>query len=129
MVRLFALALASSALAATLTLTTPGVAQSQAAVAPKPQFGSFGFDEAGMDRSIAPGDNFYLFANGGWMKNTAIPADKASFGAFEQLQDLSDARTRDLLEAARTDPSSKIGTALTVARMRAATCPLVNSLE
>ncbi len=37
-----------------------------AAAGPKPQIGSFGFDTAGMDRSVAPGDNFYLFANGSW---------------------------------------------------------------
>ncbi|CAN5476569.1 M13 family metallopeptidase [soil metagenome] len=77
----------------------------------KPQFGTFGFDEAGMDRSVAPGDDFYAFANGTWSKNTPIPADKSNFGAFEVLQDLSDQRTRGLLEAAGKDPTSKIGQA------------------
>jgi putative endopeptidase len=77
----------------------------------KPQFGTFGFDEAGMDRSVAPGDDFYAFANGTWSKNTPIPADKSNFGAFEVLQDLSDLRTRGLLETAGKDPVSKIGQA------------------
>ena len=80
-------------------------------IAAKPMFGTFGFDEKGMDKSVAPGDDFYAFANGAWTKTTPIPADKSSFGAFEVLQDLSDQRPRGLLEAAARKPDSKIGTA------------------
>jgi len=79
--------------------------------APKAALGAFGFDESGMDRSVQPGDNFYEFANGTWAKNTAIPADKSNYGMFVALQDLSQQRTRDLLEAAKGDPNSKIGIA------------------
>jgi len=43
-----------------------------------PTFGSFGFDEQGMDRTVAPGDDFYAYANGGWAKATPIPARSAS---------------------------------------------------
>jgi len=95
--------------------TTPLDKISKAPVAPKnasgAQIGTFGFDEKGMDRSIRPGDDFYAFANGTWAKTTAIPADKSSYGAFDVLQDLSRERTRGILEAAKTDPNSKIGTA------------------
>ena len=35
-------------------------------------------DVAGMDRAIRPGDDFYGYANGGWMKTTVIPPDRAS---------------------------------------------------
>ncbi|MGR6327812.1 M13 family metallopeptidase [Sphingomonas sp. XXL09] len=76
-----------------------------------PQIGRFGFDEQGMDKSVAPGDDFYAFANGTWAKTTAIPADKASFGAFDTLADLSRDRTRGILEAAAKQKGSKIGTA------------------
>lgn len=82
-----------------------------AATADKPQIGAFGFDEAGMDRSVAPGDDFYNYANGTWAKTTAIPADKSSFGAFDTLADLSRDRTRGILEAAAKQKGSKIGTA------------------
>jgi putative endopeptidase len=85
----------------------------EAPPAPKPQYGTFGFDEAGMDRSVAPGDDFYLFANGTWAKNTPIPSDKSNYGAFTVLQDLSQQRVRDILDAATADPSSRIGTAYT----------------
>lgn len=76
-----------------------------------PQIGSFGFDVAGMDRAIAPGDDFYGHANGGWAKNTPIPADKSNFGMFSVLSDLSTERTRALLDEARAQGESKIGTA------------------
>lgn len=79
----------------------------------KPQYGTFGFDEAGMDKSVAPGDNFYDYGNGTWAKTTPIPADKSNYGAFNVLADLSEARTKGILEAAAADPTSKIGTAFT----------------
>jgi putative endopeptidase len=77
----------------------------------RPTFGTFGFDEAGMDTSIDPSDDFFGYAGGNWVKATPIPSDRASFGAFDVLQDLSQQRTKGILEAAASDPTSKIGTA------------------
>ncbi len=85
--------------------------QTVAAPAGKPTYGTFGMDTAGMDKTIAPGDDFYGFANGTWAKNTPIPADKSNYGAFNVLADLSESRTRGILESAAKTPSSKIGTA------------------
>jgi putative endopeptidase len=79
--------------------------------ADKPAYGSYGFDTAGMDRSVRPGNDFYAYANGTWAKNTAIPADKSNYGAFNLLDDLSKERTHAILEDARRDPASKIGAA------------------
>ncbi len=76
-----------------------------------PTFGAFGFDEQGMDRTVAPGDDFYAYANGGWAKATPIPADKSNYGSFNLLSDLSESRTRGILDAAAKDPQSKIGRA------------------
>ncbi len=81
------------------------------APAPKPALGDFGFDATGMDRTVAPGDNFYRYANGTWAKNTPIPADKSNYGMFTMLDDLSKERTRAIIEEAAKDPSSKIGIA------------------
>jgi putative endopeptidase len=75
-----------------------------------PQIGTFGFDEAGMDRSVAPGDNFYDFASGGWSRATPVPADKSNYGAFDVLADLSRDRTRGILEAEQAK-GSKLGLA------------------
>jgi putative endopeptidase len=111
--------LACSALAA--CATTPTAPVETAAVAPpaepapppapKPEIGSFGFDAGGMDKSVKPGDNFYKYANGNWERITPIPADKSSYGMFTALDDLSKTRTRELLDAAKGDPNSKIGVA------------------
>ncbi|HEY9233408.1 MAG TPA: M13 family metallopeptidase [Phenylobacterium sp.] len=71
-----------------------------AAPAGKPKFGTFGFDVAGMDRTVAPGDDFYAFANGGWMRATEIPADRGSFATFTALAELAAERTRAIIEDA-----------------------------
>lgn len=74
-----------------------------------PQIGSFGFDTAGMDRSVDPGDDFYAFANGSWHRNTVIPPDKSNVGMFQVLADLSANRTRQILEEKAGSSGTKIG--------------------
>ncbi|WP_342250617.1 M13 family metallopeptidase [Sphingomonas sp. OTU376] len=78
---------------------------------PKPVYGSYGFDIAGMDSAIKPGDDFYSYANGTWAKNTPIPSDKSNYGAFNILADNAQKQTQEILEGVKNDPSSKIGTA------------------
>ena len=56
------------------------------------RYGTWGIDTAGMDASVAPGADFFGYANGAWAKNTAIPADQSSYGSFRVLRDLSEAR-------------------------------------
>ncbi|GAA4006740.1 M13 family metallopeptidase [Sphingomonas humi] len=80
-----------------------------AAPAPKPELGTYGFDAAGMDAAVQPGDNFFEYANGTWLRNTAIPADKSGYGMFTVLDDLSKQRTRTLIEESAKDPNSRIG--------------------
>ena len=120
MVRVFAFLAVTTALAGCAAQPAPAPVVQPAAVAepvappapaPAAAIGTFGFDETGMDRSVQPGDDFYDFANGAWAKRTEIPADKSNYGMFTQLADLSQQRVRDILEAAKNDPSSKIGTA------------------
>lgn len=72
----------------------------------KPQLGTFGVETANMDTAIAPGDDFFKFVNGGWEKKTAIPADRASWGGFALLRDLSDQRTRDIIETVSRSAST-----------------------
>lgn len=81
------------------------------ASAAKPQFGTYGFDTGGVDPKVAPGDDFYAHANGNWARTTKIPADRASWGEFSRLDELSRERTRGILEAAKADPASRIGVA------------------
>jgi putative endopeptidase len=46
-----------------------------------------GLDIPGMDKSVAPGDDFNAYTNGGWMKATEIPPDKSSYGPGNILSD------------------------------------------
>ena len=79
--------------------TTARPAAAQPVSAPgKPQLGTFGVDLSAMDRAVAPGDDFYRYVNGKWMDRTEIPADRSSWGGFGILRDLSDQRTRALIE-------------------------------
>jgi putative endopeptidase len=92
-------------------LVPQAAAPAPAVQAPKPQYGAFGFDSAGMDRSILPGNDFYGFANGTWAKTTPIPADKSNYGMFSVLDDLSRERTRTIIEEQARNPNSAIGNA------------------
>lgn len=82
----------------------------------KPQLGDFGVDLSAMDTSVKPGDDFYKYINGKWDARTEIPADKSSWGGFAILRDLSDTRTRALIEDAASQQNApgsindKIGT-------------------
>jgi putative endopeptidase len=51
----------------------------------------------GMDRSIVPGNAFFDYANGGWLRTTEIPPDRAAYGTSQQLSDLNDQRLADLI--------------------------------
>ncbi len=111
---------ALAALLATTAIATAAFAQDKAPSAPpapaaapagadKPVIGKWGFDEAGMDRSVEPGDNMYKYANGTWAKNTPIPADKSNYGMFAMLIDRSDERTKLIIDEAGKSAGSKIG--------------------
>jgi putative endopeptidase len=66
----------------------------------------WGFDLSGEDRAVKPGDNFFDYANGNYIKTVVIPADQTRYGTFVALRDLSEARTHDILEQiAATAPS------------------------
>jgi putative endopeptidase len=65
-----------------------------------PQQETHGISVANIDRSVKPGDDFYLFANGEWIKRTEIPPDRAAIGVFAKLDSLSNQRTVALIEEA-----------------------------
>jgi predicted metalloendopeptidase len=61
-------------------------------------------DVAGMDRAVKPGDDFFEYANGTWLKQTEIPADRSTYGASAILIELTDRRVADLIqESAKAD--------------------------
>jgi putative endopeptidase len=62
-----------------------------------------GPDLTGMDPAMLPGNDFFAYANGGWLKITEIPADRSSYGTAEILSDLTTQQVNDLLKAAPQD--------------------------
>jgi endothelin-converting enzyme/putative endopeptidase len=78
------------------------VASAQAAPAASE---SHGIAVANMDRAVKPGDDFYEYSNGDWIKRTEIPADRAGVGVFSKLDDTSNKRTLELIEEiAKSNP-------------------------
>lgn len=65
------------------------------------------FDVAGMDSTVKPGDNFFLYANGGWMKTAVIPDDQSGWGSFYTLYQDNLKKLRELLEDAAKNNSTK----------------------
>ncbi|HEX8256570.1 MAG TPA: M13 family metallopeptidase N-terminal domain-containing protein, partial [Allosphingosinicella sp.] len=99
------LILAGVAALSVAVATSPGWAAEagaagSAAAASKPQLGSWGVDTQGMDKNVRPGESFFEYVNGNWARTTEIPADKSSWGGFGMLRDLSDQRTRAIIEEA-----------------------------
>ena len=68
--------------------------------------GDFGLDLAAMDRSVAPGDDFFRYVNGSWLKNTRIPEDVARFAEFGRLADVNAERNHSILEKAASAPAT-----------------------
>jgi putative endopeptidase len=76
--------------------------------APAPD--THGISVANMDRTVKPGDNFYEYANGDWLKRTEIPPDRAAVGIFSILDDQSNKNTAALIaEIAKSNPPAGSG--------------------
>ncbi|MBS1820076.1 MAG: M13 family metallopeptidase [Acidobacteria bacterium] len=65
-----------------------------------------GIDTAGMDRAVPPGDDFFAFANGTWIRGTEIPPDRAAWGINGELAAQAERDNRAILEHAASAPSS-----------------------
>jgi putative endopeptidase len=78
-----------------------------------PRYGTWGFDLAGRDLTVKPGDDFAAYATGERLKALKIPDDQSRWGAFNILNELSKARVHAILEAAAAkaseDPKSDEG--------------------
>jgi len=97
-IRNFALPLAFAVLS-TFAASAQSAAAQGKPVAP-------GIQPDNMDTSVKPGDNFYLYANGDWIKRTVIPPDRGSVGVFSVLADQSSKNTRAIIEeTAKSNPA------------------------
>ncbi|MEK7389042.1 MAG: M13-type metalloendopeptidase [Elusimicrobiota bacterium] len=57
-----------------------------------------GIDTSAMDRSVRPQDDFFRFVGGTWLKNFKMPADKSSFGAFDELIEKSERALKGIID-------------------------------
>jgi putative endopeptidase len=85
-------------LCATAVLATVAGAGSTYAQGPKAEKKLL--DPANIDNSVKPGDNFFLYANGSWLKTNPIPGSETRWGSFNELQENNYAALHHLLDSA-----------------------------
>ncbi|RUL62369.1 M13 family peptidase [Dyella dinghuensis] len=81
---------------ATVLMAMPAMAASPATNAGN---SNIGIDLAGIDQSIHPGNDFFGYANGTWLKTAQIPADRSSTGSFLLVYQIAEKRTSDLIQS------------------------------
>lgn len=62
-----------------------------------------------MDLSVNPGDDFFRFANGGWLQANPIPDEYSRYGSFEQLREANDKQLQDLIAQISADKNAAVG--------------------
>ena len=62
-------------------------------------------DPRNMDTSVKPGDNFYLYANGNWLKNNPVPPEYSRWGSFNELVEKNNDALHEIAEKAAAEKS------------------------
>ncbi|WP_269219408.1 M13 family metallopeptidase [Brevundimonas vesicularis] len=70
-------------------------------------FGAWGFDLAGRNTSVKPGDDFNEYANGTYLRTTEIPADKSRFGPFDVLYENAQSQLKSIIETSAANPANE----------------------
>lgn len=69
--------------------------------------GPKGIDSKNLDPTVAPGQDFYEYACGGWMKSHPLKAEYSRYGTFDQLGELNRRQVRDLVEGLQNENAAK----------------------
>ncbi|WP_419827494.1 M13 family metallopeptidase [Sphingomonas sp.] len=89
-------------------LLASALALAAAAPPAKPVYGTWGVDYATMDRSVKPGNDFWRYAEGTWLKTKQIPADKARAGYNYELPDEAEKQVRAIVDDAAAHPTTPV---------------------
>ena len=93
--------------ASALSLSACHVGTGNKAAQTEQQGTGIGINPDWMDRSVTPGDDFFSYADGSWVKNTPIPADRSRIGAFWIADVQREKNTRALFDdVIRSKPTS-----------------------
>ncbi len=63
-----------------------------------PQIGGFGLALKDIDAAVDPGEDFYAYVNGDWLKTFKIPEEYSSYGSFTLLAERSEDRLKAIVE-------------------------------
>ncbi len=99
---------------AALLSGAPALAQTPADLGVAKRMGTWGVDLSGRDPNVSPGDSFFRHANGRYLEQLEIPADRSTYGAFNALDELSKSRMHAVAEKAAADraaagPTAQVG--------------------
>ncbi|MDE5773099.1 MAG: M13 family metallopeptidase, partial [Muribaculaceae bacterium] len=67
-----------------------------------------GVDQTNLNKDINPADNFYEYANGGWMKAHPLTPEYARYGMFDLLRENAKTQLKELIDNLDNNPDSKI---------------------
>ncbi len=62
------------------------------------RYGQWGLDQSGEDKTIKPGNNFFQYANGNYVRTIVIPPDRTGYGLTSEMSMLTEERIRGLIE-------------------------------
>jgi len=98
---------ALSALLLTSCATSPSAESASAQKTTAAAANQLGVELKNFDTSVRPQQDFYQYVNGGWVKNTVMPSDRARYGSFIELAEKSDAALRVIIEEAAANKAAK----------------------
>jgi len=100
------LVLLAAAAVSAFSMAAPAAFAADASAPAIVHYGTWGVDLTTEDKSVAPGDNFFLYGEGGWLAKAVIPPDQTSTGSGRAVRDRTELELRTLIETAAKEPKT-----------------------